>query len=236
MSRPTLAEPLLRALRAVDTPTICNALELAMGSRSASGSTYGTLVAAPHPMTPMVGFARTARIRAAQPSPRTPEALRQTRLDYYRHVAPTAGVPTVVVMQDLDERPGIGSFWGEVNSAVHEGLGVSGVLTNGSVRDLGDLSPSFPILAASIGPSHAFVHIHDVGTPVEVFGLRVVHDDLIHADRHGAIVIPIDLAAKLPDACELCGRRETPILEIARSKDFSLEKLKAALKKSAEIH
>src|SRR5450755_3605869 len=53
---------------------------------------------------------------------------------------------------------------------------------------------------------------------------------------HGAIVIPIDIAAKLPDACELCGRRETPILEIARAKDFSLDKLKDALKRSAEIH
>ena len=58
----------------------------------------------------------------------------------------------------------------------------------------------------------------------------------IHADLHGAIVIPYELAAKLPDACDLCARRETPILEIARSKDFSLEKLKEALRKSAEIH
>jgi hypothetical protein len=59
---------------------------------------------------------------------------------------------------------------------------------------------------------------------------------LIHADRHGAIVIPYDIAPKIPDACELCGRREEPILAIARSKDFSLEKLKDALKRSAEIH
>ena len=66
--------------------------------------------------------------------------------------------------------------------------------------------------------------------------MTVKSDDLIHADRHGAIVIPYDLAAKLPDACELCGRRETPILEIARSKEFSLEKLKDALRRSAEIH
>jgi len=236
MSRPTLDEPLLRALRAVDTPTICNALELAMGSRSASGFTHGTLVAAPHPMTPMVGFVRTARIRAAQPSPRTPEALRQTRLDYYRHVAPTAGVPTVVVMQDLDERPGIGSFWGEVNSAGHEGLGVSGVLTNGSVRDLGDLSPSFPILAASIGPSHAFVHIHDVGTPVEVFGLRVVHDDLIHADRHGAVCIPSQLLRELPACIELVRRKEAPLLAAARAGGFGLAQIEAALRAADDIH
>jgi hypothetical protein len=49
-------------------------------------------------------------------------------------------------------------------------------------------------------------------------------------------VIPTDIAEKLPEACELCGRRETPILEIARARDFSLEKLKDALKRSAEIH
>jgi len=66
--------------------------------------------------------------------------------------------------------------------------------------------------------------------------MTVRSDDLIHADQHGAIVIPNELAAKIPDAAELCGRRETPILEIARAKDFSLEKLKEALRRSAEIH
>jgi hypothetical protein len=66
--------------------------------------------------------------------------------------------------------------------------------------------------------------------------LTAKSDDLIHADRHGAIVIPLGVAAKLPEATELCGRRETPILGIARSPNFSLEKLKAALMRSAEIH
>ena len=66
--------------------------------------------------------------------------------------------------------------------------------------------------------------------------MTVRNDDLIHADRHGAIVIPYEIAAKIPDAAELCGRREILILEIVRSPDFSLEKLKTALKRSAEIH
>jgi regulator of RNase E activity RraA len=80
------------------------------------------------------------------------------------------------------------------------------------------------------------VHAESFGGEVRVAGMTVKSDDLIHADLHGAIVIPRDIAAKLPEAAELCGRRETPILEIARSPDFSLEKLKAALKRSAEIH
>jgi len=71
---------------------------------------------------------------------------------------------------------------------------------------------------------------------VRVAGMTVHSDDLIHADQHGAIVIPLDIAAKIPEAAELCGRRETPILEIARSPDFTREKLKEALKRSAEIH
>ena len=84
--------------------------------------------------------------------------------------------------------------------------------------------------------AHAFVHADSFGGEVRVAGMTVKSGDLIHADRHGAIVIPLEVAAKLPDAAELCGRRETPILEIARSTSFSLEKLKEALARSAEIH
>ncbi|MBV8920037.1 MAG: RraA family protein, partial [Bradyrhizobium sp.] len=108
--------------------------------------------------------------------------------------------------------------------------------TDGSVRDVPQWAPGFQALAGSIGPSHAWVHAESFGGEVRVAGMTVRSDDLIHADRHGAIVIPIEIAAKLPEACELCGRREAPILEIARSADFSLEKLKEALKRSAEIH
>jgi regulator of RNase E activity RraA len=80
------------------------------------------------------------------------------------------------------------------------------------------------------------VHADGFGGEVRVAGMSVRSDDLIHADRHGAVVIPLDVAAKVPDAAELCGRRETPILEIARSPAFTLEKLKEALARSAEIH
>src|SRR4051812_14273400 len=111
-----------------------------------------------------------------------------------------------------------------------------GVVTDGSIRDIPQWAPGFQALAGSIGPSHGWVHAENFGVDVRVAGMTVRSGDLIHADCHGAIVIPFDLAAKLPDAAELCGRRETPILEIARSKDFSLEKLKAALARSAEIH
>ncbi|MCZ4314116.1 RraA family protein [Comamonadaceae bacterium G21597-S1] len=232
-----LTQSLIEVLRSVDTPTICNALELATGGRSAHGFTYGTLIAAPCPMTPMLGFARTARIRAMAPATDTPQQLRARRLAYYRYVASTSPLlPTLVVMQDLDQRPGTGSFWGEVNSAVHLALGVAGVLTNGSVRDLGDLAPTFPILAGSIGPSHAHVHVVDFGEPVEVFDLPVQHDTLLHADRHGAVAIPLDALPLLPDCIRQMQRKEAPLLKAARSPGFGVDAIEQAMRDADDIH
>ncbi len=231
-----LTPDLLRKLRSVDTPTICNALELAAGDRSAEGFTYGTLVAAPHPLPSIVGYARTATIRASTPATASPAEVRQQRLGYYRYVATAPDGPVIVVMQDTDARPGTGSFWGEVNSSVHEGLGVAGVLTNGSVRDLGDISRTLPILAGSIGPSHAFVHVTGFGEPVEVFGLRVAHDDLLHADRHGAVRIPARLLNDLPACIDLVQRREAPLIRAARSGRFDIDAIERALREADDIH
>lgn len=236
MSLPELTPDLRARLCAVDTPTICNALEHVMGGRTAEGFSYGTLVAAPRPLQPMLGHVRTARIRAMAPSPRPAAAMRQLRLDYYRYVAATPAVPTVVVMQDLDDRPGTGSFWGEVNSTVHRGLGVAGVLTNGSVRDLGELAPGFPILAGSVGPSHAFVHVQDIGQPVEVFGLVLRHDEIVHADRHGAVRIAPEHLGELVRCIELTQRREAPLLAAARRAGFDIAALERAMHEADDIH
>lgn len=113
---------------------------------------------------------------------------------------------------------------------------MSGVLTNGSVRDLGDLSPTFPILAASVGPSHAHVRIEQFGAPVTVLGLEVAHDTLTHADRHGAVLIPIAHAYALPECIKLIQRKEAPLLRAARSGGFTLAMLEQAMSESDDIH
>ena len=119
---------------------------------------------------------------------------------------------------------------------MHRGLGVLGCITNGSVRDLGVLAKGFPILAGKVGPSHAFVHVEGWGMPVDIFGMTVVHGDLIHADRHGAVVIPHDLAAKLPAAIALLARKEKVILDAAKKKGFGIEVLRKAFAASEDIH
>ena len=105
------------------------------------------------------------------------------RLAYYDYIANGGETPSIVVIQDLDDQPGYGAFWGEVNSAIHLGLGCQGCVTNGSFRDLEDWAPGFQMLGGRIGPSHAFVHLVDFGGEVTVHGMTAQDGDIIHADR-----------------------------------------------------
>ncbi len=239
MTDPTkapLPASLLEALARHDTPTICNALEIVAPRRRLIGFTTKPLVCPFPDLPPIIGYARTATIRSVVASGLSAAEQQQRRIAYYDYVGTGPG-PRISVIQDIDGPDvGFGAFWGEVQSSVHKALGALGVITDGSIRDIPQWAPGFQALAGSIGPSHAFVHAESFGGDVRVAGMTVRSDDLIHADRHGAVVIPLDVAAQLPDAAELCGRRETPILEIARSPSFTLAKLKEALARSAEIH
>jgi len=231
-----LPASVLEALSRYDTPTICNAMEIVAPERRLIGYTTKPLVCPFPALPPMIGYARTVTIRSVVQSGLPAAEQARRRIAYYEYVG-TGLAPRIAVIQDIDGQDiGYGAFWGEVQSNVHKALGCLGVITDGSVRDIDQWAPGFQALAGSIGPSHAFVHAESFGGEVRVAGMTVRSDDLIHADRHGAISIPIDLAAKLPDACDLCVRREAPILEVARAEDFSLERLKDALKRSAEIH
>ncbi|MDX2103534.1 MAG: RraA family protein [Alphaproteobacteria bacterium] len=222
----TLSPTLLAALLAVDTPTICNALEVVVGSRTAQGFTRKPFVAT-EPAARLVGYARTATLRAAAPGSMSAEEKERRRLAYYEHVVSGSG-PQITVIQDLDSEPGIGAFWGEVNSALHHGLGVAGCLTNGAVRDLDALTPGFPIFAGTVSPSHAWVHIVDIGCEVELHGLPIQDGDLLHADRHGAVVIPPGLVEAIPDAIAFMARKEAVLIEAARQPGFTPAHLREA--------
>jgi regulator of RNase E activity RraA len=230
-----LSEAEIAALRAFDTPTICNALEIVVPERRALGFTTETLICPFPQLPPMVGYARTALIRSTLPPRLSGADQRRARLDYYRYVAEGGG-PKIVVIQDVDSRVGFGCFWGEVQTAIHKGLGCLGLITDGGVRDLDAIAPEFQVLCGKVTPSHAWVHAISFGGTVDVFGMVVRSGDLIHADRHGAVVIPQEVAREVPKAAELCGRREEPILSVARSPDFTLEALERAMAEAAEIH
>lgn len=227
MATPSLSPALLARLRAIDTPSVCNAIEVAEGRRGFAAFTRGTPLSSEPEAPAIVGFAATAVIAGREPPTEAPDIIRARRLEYFRYMA-AAPRPSLAVVEDVDFPHCVGAWWGEVHTAVHRGLGMSGALTDGALRDLGDLAPDFPVIAGSLSPSHGFVHVRAVGTPATVFGLRIEPGDLVHADRHGAVIVPPEVWPTLEAAIDRLFAAERLILEPARRTGFDIHALETA--------
>jgi regulator of RNase E activity RraA len=116
-----------------------------------------------------------------------------------------------------------------VQTNIHKGLGCLGTITNGSIRDIAQVAPGFQMLAGSIAPSHAFVHVVDFGIRVNIHGMAVKSGDLIHADRHGAVVVPLATVDPMKAAAEKLAATEARIIAAAKS-GKGVEAIKAAMK------
>ena len=216
-------------LQSIDTPTVCNLIEIVAPERRGAFYTVKHLHCPFPDLPPMVGFAKTVTIKAKDAIP-LDASYAQRRLDYLDYVAAEPR-PSIMLIEDLDgEHAGYGAFWGEVQSNVHKALGCLGTVTNGSIRDIPQIPPGFQMLAGSIGPSHAYVHVIEIGRPVNIHGMAAQSGELIHADRHGAVVVPQDKIAQMQIALDGLMKREARIIEAARAADTSAEKIKAAMR------
>jgi 4-hydroxy-4-methyl-2-oxoglutarate aldolase len=129
--------------------------------------------------------------------------------------------PRFVVVQDLDDPPGVDSYWGEVNGSTFTALGCVAVVTNGAVRDLAEMRAiGIKAFAGSVAVSHAFNHLVRVGEPVTVGGLSVRPGDLLHGDQHGVLSIAFQIAAALAAATRRVEMDERELIEFCRP-DFS---------------
>lgn len=224
-----LSPDLLRVLKSVDTPTVCNAIEVAQGRRGFKNFTRKTMLASDANAPAMVGYACTAQIAALEPPKESSDTIKKRRMDYYRAMAAAVkSGPTICVVEDVDDEKAVGAFWGEVNTTVHKGLGLVGTITNGLMRDLGDMANDYPVLAGGIGPSHMYVHIRSVSQPVKIYGMAVNQGDLLHADCHGALVIPDEVLPNLNYAVNKLLETERLILEPARQPDFNIDEFEKA--------
>lgn len=217
---------LLALLQQFDTPTVCNAIEVAQGKRGFNEFTRGTMLSSTPSGPAMVGYARTAQISALAPPEEPADVIRERRMAYYKHMS-EGPRPAIVVVEDLDYPDCIGAYWGEINTNVHKAFGLSGCLTNGVMRDLGDLPEGFPVVAGSIGPSHGFVHVKSVGQGAEIMGMNVPEGALVHADVHGAVVIPDDIVGDLQKAIQKLLETEKIVLEPAKSGKLSFAEFEA---------
>lgn len=206
------------ALQRFDSPTLSNAIEtFEVRPRDEGYMSMDVSCLFPE-LGPMVGYAATGTIRAKGPGHGEQTAL-------YQHVRGVPG-PRVVVVQDLDEPPGLGSLWGEVNATIFGALGCAGCVTNGCVRDLKEArAVGFHFFARGPGVSHGYVRVESAGEPVTVGGLRVCPGDLIHADQHGVLLVPLEIAGELAAAADRVIAAEQGLLRWVRSSEFNADEL-----------
>jgi len=217
----TLSPDDLNALRKLSTPTVSNAIETFNVRPRNQGFMSPDIRCLFPDWGVLAGYAVTARFAADQPATRP-----ASRLEFWGHLLQIPE-PRVVVLQDLDQPSGVGAFFGEVQTNIHRRLGCVGVVTNGHVRDLDEVKAlGFHYFARGVCVSHAYVHLIDFGSSVSVGGMTVHPGDLLHADKHGVLVVPREIARQVPDAAAKVARREQRIIAHCQAADFSLEELK----------
>lgn len=174
---------------------------------------------------PVAGYAATARIRTSTP-PMEGRGYHYARTDWWDHIL-AIPAPRIVVIEDIDDPPGLGAFIGEVNANILSSLGCAAAITNGGVRDLSEIrSLGFSLFAGNVSVSHSYAHIFDFGGPVMVGGMEVRPGDLLHGDIHGVQTIPRAIAEKIPAAAQDILRKRESVVSVCRSTGSSVEQLR----------
>jgi 4-hydroxy-4-methyl-2-oxoglutarate aldolase len=225
-----LTNDVLDALRHIDACTLSNAIETFERRLRNEGFVDGSIRCLFPDLPPMVGYAATVTIRGSEPPVAGDAYLDRT--DWWDYIA-SIPAPRVVVVQDVATHPGLGSLVGAVHMNILRALQCVGVVTNGSVRDIPAAeSAGFHFYASSVSLSHAYVHIIDIGAPVEIGRLKLQSGDLLHGDLHGVQSVPVDIAPQIPQVAEQIAIQKQALIKLCQSPEFSIEKLRAAIAKN----
>ena len=170
----------------------------------------------------MIGYAATARMRSSNPRMEATKSYDYyDRTDWWNDIL-SIPAPRVVVIEDVDDPPGLGAFVGEVHANILIALGCVGIVTN-----------EFQMFAGNVSVSHAYAHVFDFGGKVEVGGLVIRPGDLVHGDCHGVQTIPNEIADRVPALAREIRQRRHQLIGLRRSADFSLEKLRQVIRDTA---
>ncbi len=219
----------LESLRRLDACTLANAIETFHERLRNEGFADNSVHCLfPH-LKPMLGYAATIKVRGSAPP--TADSRYPDRTDWWDYIL-SLPEPRVVAVQDVATKIGLGSLLGTVHVNILRALGCVGAVTNGSVRDIPAAeSLGFHLFAGSASVSHAYVQIVEVGGEVEIAGLKIQSGDLLHGDLHGVQSIPLDIAGQISPVAERITAKEQELIALCQSKDFSIEKLRAAVTK-----
>jgi regulator of RNase E activity RraA len=215
----------IEELATFSTPAVLNGLKRLGVDPGALQSFDRQVVSCISPIiTSVVGFAITRKVATRRTGPptdaaRTAELTRQSDAD-----GASLPRPRILVVQNIGDWRGPVCIWGDVAANINLAHGVRAGITNGPVRDVAEMEAAgFVAFAGGVGVGGGHVDLLEVSRPVALAGVVVEMGDLIHGDRHGAVKIPVELAAQLPDAIRRHERVERRVIEVCRSADFSAD-------------
>ncbi len=223
----TISKAAFDKLKTLDTCTVSNAIERKNVRLRNEGFVAGALRCRFPNFQPMLGYAVTGRIRSSSPPMRGP--CYYDRMDFWEYVT-TIPKPRVIVLEDVDHRPGLGAFFGEIHAIIGLALNCVGYVTNGAVRDLPAVkSLGFHLFSGNVSVSHAYAHLVDFGESVEIGGLKISPGELIHGDCHGVQTIPLEIAAQILEEAAKIVSSEKELKKYCQSPEFSLDGLSKRL-------
>jgi len=223
-----VSSEILKFLKQTDTCTVSNAIETFCVRMRNEGFVHGVTRCLFPALSPVAGYAVTGRIRTTAPP--IANLCYYNRMDFWEYMA-SVPAPKILVMEDADRIPGTGAFFGEIHARIAKALDCVAYVTNGTVRDLDGLEKlGFQCFAAGTSVSHAYAHVVDFGEPVEIGGLKISSGELLQGDGHGVQTIPVEIADRLPETAARFLARESELIRLCASPDFSLEKLGHMLK------
>jgi regulator of RNase E activity RraA len=223
-----LTPELIEQYRCLNGPSVSNAIETFDLRLRNEGFADGRIRCLFPNQPPVIGHAVTARIRCSSPPP--VGLSYHDRTDWWNYIV-SVPPPRIVVVQDVDDRPGLGAFVGDIHATILHALGCVGYATNGSVRDLDEVGRiGFRFFASCVAISHAFAHIVDFGQPVEIGGLTVASGDVLFGDSGGVLLVPPSIVARVPEAAELIRNKEARIVALCRSPQFSIDSLRTLVR------
>ena len=225
-----MQKSVLAKLRECDTATVCNVIELFEVRPRNRGFMSRRVKAAFPDLPPMVGFAATATCRtfAELPGRAVPKVP-----DLIGRFGELSG-PAVIVMQNLDTT-GEAAIFGDVLCNSFKAFGAVGLVTDGAGRDFEQIEPlDFPVFYDGIVCAHGYMHLLDLHEPVQVGGIDVYPNDLLHGDANGVTTIPLEIAADVADACVEFAAAESIVIDLAKTGTASLAKLHEAYAEMAQ--
>ncbi|NJN99635.1 MAG: RraA family protein [Anaerolineales bacterium] len=217
---PSLNDDQLSALREIDTPTICNAIE----RFNVRGRVEGFLGMDIRCLLPelgsMVGYAVTATVDSTTPGAQQDDGAWRAWVE----AIAAAPKPVVLVFEDVGPQPRKSAHFGEMMATLSKRLGVVGLVTNGGVRDILEVKRlGLHYFAAGVVPSHGSPRLLEINLPVTLDGVRIEPGDLLHGDINGVTTIPLAIAAQVIEAAHQVRRDEAELLAFFNGPEFSLE-------------